>query len=75
MKKQVTLKEVILSDNWQITNAKQGFCGRCRIDAKTRHHVPDGTNYYSEWHSIDYVNKLRREKGYVKIQDSPYWIY
>ena len=74
MKKQVTLKEVILSGNWQITRAIQGLGGRCRIDAKTRHNVPDGTNY-SEWHSIEYVNNLRREKGYVKIQESPYWNY
>lgn len=69
------LKTVIDGDNWIITKALQGTNNRVRIDAKTRIYVPDGINHYSEWHSLNYVNRLRREAGKCRIQDTNAWCY
>lgn len=71
----VTLRDVIFSDKWRIVNALQGSDNRVRIDATRRFCIMDGQNYYSEWHSIDYVNRLRAEKGYCKIQESSIFRY
>lgn len=67
--KKVTFKMISECDNWIITKAKQGFGGKVRIDARTRFHVADGQNFYSEWLSITYVNRIRRENGLCPIQD------
>ena len=70
-----TFKTITTSDNWIIEKALQGSNNRVRIDARTRYHIPDGINRYSEWLSIDYVNRIRRQNGLCRIQESNAWHY
>lgn len=70
-----TFKTITTSDNWIIEKALQGNGHKVRIDAHTRFHIPDGVNYYSEWLSLSYVNRIRRENGLCKIQESRVWHY
>lgn len=73
MAKKVSFKDITFSGNWYIEKAIQGYDGKCRITARTKYHIPDGINFYQEWLSIKYVNRIRAEKGYTKIQDAWYW--
>ena len=61
--KKPTLKEVVTSGNWIIAKVKQGYKGRVRIDAHSRFHRADESNYFSEWGTIQYINRVRREAG------------
>lgn len=67
-KKAISVKEVIQSDNWIITKVLGGFDGLVRIDAKTRCHVADGQNFFSEWCLLKYANRLRREVGKPNLE-------
>ena len=53
-----TAKEVLESDNWIIIKISLGLKKNVRIDARTRFHIADGKNSYSEWISVAYANKL-----------------
>lgn len=45
-----TIKNVIENDYvWIITKVMQGYNGKIRIDAKTRFHIADESNFFSEW--------------------------
>jgi hypothetical protein len=68
----VTLKKVISSDNWIITRV-HNWGKNIRIDAKTRFHIPDGQNFFSESGSFDYVNKLYKEFKGMPIIKSKHW--
>lgn len=68
----VTIKEVVTSDNWIIKKVLQGRDGLIRIDATTRYHIADGQNFFSEWCTKKYVDKLRSDEGYGPISITHY---
>ena len=68
----VSAKQVIQSDNWIITKVLAGKGGVVRIDAKTRFHVADGQNLFSEWRSLKYINRLRKEAGKTDLKITNY---
>ena len=50
IKMKYTIKDVIENDYvWIITKVMQGYNGKIRIDAKTRFHISDESNFFSEW--------------------------
>lgn len=51
----------VLGGNWIITKVMQGYGGRIRIDAEARFHRADENNYFSEWYSLKYANRISRE--------------
>ncbi len=57
-----SIKNVINSDNWSITNIMQGYNGLIRIDAKTRNRIADGENHFSKWCSEKYANVFLKNK-------------
>lgn len=61
-----TIKEVFESDNWIITKITQGYNNTVRIDAKTRNWIADENNFFSNWCSRDYAEKLARD-NYGKV--------
>ena len=69
------LKEVVNSDNWIITKIIQGRHGKIRVDAKTRFHIADGVNFYSEWITKDYADRLLREKCGKKSNELSCWVW
>lgn len=63
----VTLKQIIGSSNWIITNVL--IDGRdVRIDARRRFPVNGAENFFSRWCSLAYVNRLRCSVGLPCIQ-------
>ena len=58
MKKKVTVKEMFENDNLIITKIMQGQKGKVRIDAKRRFHIADEPDFFSEWCSKIYADKL-----------------
>lgn len=74
MAKKITFKD-IMGGGWIIDKAMQGYNGEVRITAHRRHREADGVNRYQEWLKISYVNRVRREAGYVPIQEHPAWTY
>lgn len=69
-KKKVSLKEVVENPNkWIITNILRGYRGRIRVDARTRSHIADGVNRYSEWCTEQYFNRLRANIGRCKAKE------
>lgn len=70
-----TFKDIATSGKWIVDKATQGCNNKVRIDAHTRFHEADGVNFYSEWLSLSYVNRIRRENGLCKIQESRVWHY
>ena len=68
----VSVKQVIQSDNWIITKVLAGRDGVVRIDARTRFHIADGQNFFSEWHSLKYINRLRKEAGKTDLKITNY---
>lgn len=60
MKAIKSVKQAFESDNVIITKIMQGR-GIVRIDARTRHHIADADNFFSEWVSFKYADKLCRE--------------
>lgn len=60
----ISAKEVLQSQSgWIITKVIQGYNGEVRIDAKRRFHKADEPNFFSEWVSLKYANRCRREVG------------
>lgn len=57
----VSAKEVLQTDNWIITKIIGGYKGKIRIDAKTRNWIADGQNFFSDWVTLKYANRCRRE--------------
>ena len=61
-------KSVFNTNNWIIYNILESLDGtRFRIDAITRFYKDDGVNFFSEWGSADYLNRLCRENYGKKI--------
>lgn len=56
-----SVKQAFESDNVIITKIMQGR-GQVRIDARTRHHVADADNFFSQWVSFKYADRLCRER-------------
>lgn len=64
MKAIKSVKEVFESDSVIITAIHQGH-GTVRVDARTRFHKPDMDNFFSNWVTFEYANRLCKEnKGY-----------
>lgn len=40
-----------------------------RVDARTRNHIADGVNFYSEWGSANYINRLSRLRFGKNVED------
>lgn len=64
-----TIKEVIESSNWIITKIIQGNNGQIRIDAKTRHHIADEKNRFSEWCTRNYASRIAGEDIFEKYRN------
>lgn len=67
-----TIKDVLTSDNWIITQVMQGYNGRVRIDARTRYHIADGQNFFSEWCSKKYADSILMNKYSRKLSITNY---
>jgi len=52
-----------------ITKVMQGRNGRIRIDAKSRFYIPDMNNFYSEWCTKKYADKLAKERYGCKVRE------
>jgi predicted DNA-binding protein with PD1-like motif len=63
-----SLKQVFQDQNIILIKVIQGIGKKVRIDARTRFHVPDKYNFYSEWHTISVVNKFCKDR-YGKTVD------
>ena len=61
MKSIKSAKQVFESSNVIITKVMRGINGVVRIDAKTRNWQADKDNFYSEWITLEYANKLCNE--------------
>jgi len=75
MKAIKSVKQVFESDNVIITKIHQGLRKNVRVDARTRFHVSDSDNFFSEWVSIRYVNKLSMETYGKKVSQLSQFIY
>ena len=73
MKAIKSVKQVFESDNVIITSVLQGKRNRVRIDARTRFHVPDLNNFFSEWVSLLYANRLSMERYGKKVTQLKYY--
>ena len=55
-----TIKDVFESDSWVITKIKQGRY-HVRVDARRRFFNREKDNFFSEWVSISYADRLARD--------------
>ncbi|SDE80912.1 hypothetical protein [Riemerella columbipharyngis] len=62
-------KQAFEDSNVVITKVLQGYDRRVRIDAKTRSHQADMDNFFSEWVSERYANKLSIEIFGKKVNE------
>lgn len=69
MKAIKSVKQAFESDNVIITKVLQGLNGMVRIDAKTRFHQADKDNFFSEWVTEKYANKLSIERFGKKVSE------
>lgn len=61
-------KSVFNTHNWVIYNILESRDGtKFRIDAQTRFHQADGINFFSNWGSAEYLNRLCLESYGKKI--------
>lgn len=73
IKMKYTIKNVIENDYvWIITKVMQGYNGKIRIDAKTRFHIADESNFFSEWCTKKYADNIYMNKWEKKIQITNY---
>lgn len=70
-----SVKEAFESDNVIITKISQGNRSNVRIDARTRFHVADADNFFSEWVSFKYAEKLAKERYGKKLSELNAWSY
>jgi len=63
----MSIKEVIQSDNWVLTNVMQGS-GSYRVDAKKRF-PSSGDNFFSKWGSKKYIDSLVMSRYGKKTSD------
>lgn len=56
----LSLKTVIKSDNWIITEVLQGN-DSYRINAKRRFPIADDKNFFSKWGKKNYIERLIKE--------------
>jgi hypothetical protein len=69
----VFIKDVICYPHtWEITKVMQGFGGRIRVDARRRSYEADGVNFFSEWCSRKYADRLRMEYFGTKLNITNY---
>lgn len=69
MKAIKSVKQAFEDQNVIITKIIQGNSKNVRIDAKTRFNVSDADNFFSEWVSIAYANKLSLERFGKKVNE------
>lgn len=70
--KKPSLKQIVLSDNWIITEVRQGYDKQVRISAKTRFYRHGEQNSFCEWYSLSYVNRPYRENYGKNIEITKY---
>ena len=70
--KKPSLKQIVSSDNWIITEVKQGCNKQIRISAKTRFYRSGEQNSFCEWYSLSYANRLYRENYGKNIEITKY---
>lgn len=74
--KKPTIKDIVTDGGytWVIKRVMQGFNGRVRIDAQTRFYdrSEGAVNFFSEWATLKYINRCRREEGYNPISITNY---
>jgi hypothetical protein len=62
-----SVKQAFENDDVIITKIIQGNRNNVRIDAKTRFHIADKENFFSEWVSLKYANRLALENYGKKV--------
>ena len=65
----ISVKYIVENPNWIITKILQGYRGMIRVDARTRSYIADGVNFYSEWVTEKYFNRLRTNMGKCKAKE------
>lgn len=70
--KKLSLRQIVSSDNWMITEVKQGYDKQVRISAKTRFYRHGEQNSFCRWYSLSYVNRLYRENYGKNIEITKY---
>ena len=74
--RKTTIKEVIQGNEWNIKRVIKGSSfhtrGRVRLDAQRRHHKPDAPDFFSEWTTLQYINRLRTEADKEPLQITHY---
>ena len=70
--KELSLRQIVSSDNWIITEVKQGYDKQVRISAKTRFYRQGEQNSFCEWYSFSYANRLYRENYGKNIEITKY---
>jgi len=67
MKAIKNIKEAFEGNNI-ITKVMTGLNGKVRIDAKTRFHQADMDNFFSEWCTEKYADKLSKDRNGCKVR-------
>lgn len=70
--KKPSLKQIVSSGNWIITEVKQGYDKQIRISAKTRFYRSGEQNSFCEWYSLSYADRLYRENYGKNIEITKY---
>lgn len=70
--KNPSLKQIVSSGNWIITEVKQGYDKQVRISAKTRFYRHGEQNLFYGWYSLSYANRLYRENYGKNIEITKY---
>lgn len=70
--KKPSLRQIVSSGNWIITEVKQGYNKQVRISAKTRFYRSGEQNLFCEWYSFSYADRLYRENYGKNIEITKY---
>lgn len=66
------LMDQVQKGNWVIKKVIQGYNGKIRINAETRFYNRGQENFFCEWFSKDYVNRVRKNLGMGPITITNY---
>ena len=69
MKAIKSIKQWFEDGNVLITAIHQGYNKNVRVDARTRHRVPDADNFFSQWTSERYANQLAMDNYGKKVSE------
>jgi hypothetical protein len=70
----ITIREIINSGEWIITKVERAYNNRVKVSAKRRNHLADSKDFFCDYCSLAYLNKLLFEK-YDKRANEMFKIY